>query len=415
MNVGECYIAWSGDEDVLEASEHGGVITSLLKFALKSKMVDAVLFVDRRDGSRLGGVLSLVRDADSIRRPPGALHCVTPNIAKFVKNYLDGAFGFKLAVVVKPCDARAIVELAKREQVNRENLLMIGVNCSGTFSPQTFRVMLDRMGVKPEDVVAEEIEDGKLVLFLSNGKTVEEDLEKLEEEGLGRRENCRRCEVKIPRMADLAVGKWGVSDGKASFVEVCSEKGALLLEEASRAGFVRVEPAGESNISERARSEEYYLRLAEAWQKRDFGELREMKPAERLRYWLGEFERCVKCFACRDVCPICYCTDCRLEPERGIVKVGGLPPERMFSLLRIVHVADSCVNCGQCQDVCMAEIPIAKLCHMINKELSEMFNYVPGMSVDEPPPLAFVSDEEARMEDPLLFFTELRGQPAKRR
>ena len=69
-------------------------------------------------------------------------------------------------------------------------------------------------------------------------------------------------------------------------------------------------------------------------------------------------------------------------------------PSKLFPLVRLAHVADSCVNCGQCEDVCMADIPLSKLTFILNKQLQEVFHYVPGVSVEEMPPLTVVTDEE---------------------
>ena len=76
------------------------------------------------------------------------------------------------------------------------------------------------------------------------GDEDEDDYDDLEDEGYGRRSNCRRCKMKIPRQADLACGNWGVigdKAGKATFVEVCSEKGANLLDAAVAAGAVKTD------------------------------------------------------------------------------------------------------------------------------------------------------------------------------
>jgi len=78
--------------------------------------------------------------------------------------------------------------------------------------------------------------------------------------------------------------------------------------------------------------------------------------------------------------------------------VGGeIPPDVMFPILRTIHVADSCVNCGQCQDICPSELPLSRLVHMLNNEISPLFEYEPGMDADVPPPLSMVTEEELTM------------------
>jgi len=396
---GDMYLAWSSDENILNKTESGGVVTSLLKFAMESKRVDAVLAIKARDGNRYDGIPALINDSEEMIATAGALHCVTVNIPRYIKEYLDGAFDMKLAVVGKPCDIRGIIELAKREQIDLDNLLLIGLNCSGTLSPVVAKkTIAEEFGADPLGVVYEDIEDNKLVIRLKNGTEKAKELQKLEEKGCGRRENCRRCEIKIPTMADIACGKWGVSNNeKKTFVEICSDKGAELFEGAIKAGYINGEHADDKAMEERRKEEQEAIDSALKWQEIDFAPLRDMTTEEKFNYWWEQFSQCIKCYGCRDACPICYCKDCILEAERGVVMPGEVPPDAMFPMIRISHVMDSCVNCGQCQDVCSANIPLARLTFMLNKELFDAFRYQPGLDLDSRPPLRSVTDRELTM------------------
>lgn len=391
---GSLYLARSCDDEILERAEHGGVVTSLLKFALESQMVDAVLALKPREGSRYEGVPTLIADPGQVIETAGAMHCTSPNIARCLKEYLDGAFDLRVAVVGKPCDIRAIIELAKRKQVDIENLILVGLNCTGTLPPAAAKRMLrEEFGTDPDDVGREDIEDGKLAITLKDGTTIERDLAQLEEKGYGRRENCRRCDVNIPIMADIACGKWG-ANFKMTCVEVCSQKGSDLIERAIEAGAIQVEsPSGEA-VEGRERKDREAIDSAKIWQERDFAGLRGTSIKARFAYWNGQFSQCIKCFGCRDACPICYCLDCYLEAGRGLIVGGQVPPDIMFPVLRTIHVADSCVNCGQCQDICPSELPLSRLAHMLNTETSSVFGYQPGMDLGVPPPLSVVPEEE---------------------
>ena len=191
------YLAWSSDEKIREKGESGGAVTALLKFALEMEIVDAVLAVKKRNGNRYDGVLSLITDPDEVIESAGALHFAPVNVAKEVTKYLDGAKDFKIAVTCKPCDCRAIIELAKRGQINMANVILIGLNCTGTVLPVVARKMIkDEYHVTPEDVVGEDLDNGKLIITLADGTRKQRDLEELEEKGYGRRENCRRCVFK---------------------------------------------------------------------------------------------------------------------------------------------------------------------------------------------------------------------------
>jgi formate dehydrogenase subunit beta len=133
---------------------------------------------------------------------------------------------------------------------------------------------------------------------------------------------------------------------------------------------------------------------ARMWQERGFSDLRDTSIEERFAYWTGQFGQCIKCFGCRDACPICFCLDCTLEADRGLIVGGQVPPDIMFPILRTIHVADSCVNCGQCQDICPSELPLSRLTHMLNAEINSVLGYRPGMDLHVPPPLSAVPEDE---------------------
>jgi formate dehydrogenase subunit beta len=399
---GDLYWAWSSDQAIVDSADCGGAVTSLLKFALDSNQVDAVLAVEARDGNRYDGIPVLISDPDELIGTAGALHSVSANIARCLKEYLDGASNLKIAVTCKPCDAKAIIELAKRNQINLENVLLIGLNCTGTIRPVTAqRMMEEEFAVDPADVVKEDIEGGNLKITLRDGTEKELDLAELEARGLGRRENCRRCDLNIPSMADIACGKWGAEDKKATFIEVCSERGANFIDKAIEGGYIKTEQPSAQAVESRTAEDRAATELARQWQERDFGEFQAMSTEERFAYWFGpsgQFGQCIKCFGCRDACPICYCKDCYLEADRGVVSGGEIPPDAIWPMIRTVHVMDSCVNCGQCQDACPMEIPLSRLIFMLNKELADIFKYEPGMDVNARPPMRTVTDEELRVD-----------------
>jgi formate dehydrogenase subunit beta len=396
--MSEVYLSWSTDERILERAEHGGVVTSLLAFMLGSGMVDAVLAIKPRNGNRYEGVPTLITDPESVIETAGSLHCASPNMARCLKTYLDGATDMKVAVTGKPCDIRAIVELAKRRQIARENVILVGLNCTGTLPPAAAKRMCrEAFGVDPDEVTREDIEEGRLTLTLRDGTEVSRDLEELESEGYGRRENCQRCDVHIPTMADLACGKWGTNGRKVTCVEVCSQTGSDLLTKAVEAGAIEVEPPSSEALQVRERKDSEATESARVWQERHFAEMRGPSSGQRFAYWTEQFSQCIKCFACKDACPICYCIDCYLEADRGFIAAGQVPPDIMFPILRTIHVADSCVNCGQCQDGCPSELPLSRLAHMLNVEIGAVLGYHSGMDFGVPPPLSAVPEEELAM------------------
>jgi formate dehydrogenase subunit beta len=204
--------------------------------------------------------------------------------------------------------------------------------------------------------------------------------------------------LKIPRQADLACGNWGVigdKAGKATFVEACSDKGTALLEQAIAAGAIKTEPAPEKGIEIRKKTENAMHKLGDKWRKKDFTALGEGR--QRLENIVKETSRCIRCYQCIEQCPICYCVECSTK-KPYLVPPGDVPPSFMFHLIRLTHVSDSCVNCGQCQELCAMDIPNALHMHALQVDLQEMFGYVPGVDMTLPV-LALVEEptERARL------------------
>ncbi|HVP94997.1 MAG TPA: Coenzyme F420 hydrogenase/dehydrogenase, beta subunit C-terminal domain [Methanoregulaceae archaeon] len=383
VNKGDMVYAWTTDAGLAKKAECGGAVSGLLKHALESKMVDAV-FAVKKGVDLYDAVPTIITDPDEIDQTAGSLHCGTLLMAKLVKKYLDGAWGKKIGMVVKGCDAMGMYELAKRQQVNLDNIIMIGVNCGGTVSPVLARKMIaQKFEVDPEIVHKEEIDKGQFIIEYEGGhKGIS--IDELEEAGFGRRPNCRRCKMKVPRQADLACGNWGVigdKAGKATFVEVCSEKGANLLNSAVKKGGIATEPANPKGIEIRGKVEGAMFKLGDKWRKHDFEALGQGK--QRLTTIVRETSRCIKCYACIENCPICYCVECSTK-KPYLVPPGVLPVDFMFHLIRFAHISDSCVNCGQCEENCPMEIRNSLFMHAQQTELEKMFGHAPGVDMSLP-------------------------------
>jgi len=108
---------------------------------------------------------------------------------------------------------------------------------------------------------------------------------------------------------------------------------------------------------------------------------------ERLDFWKGEFDRCIKCYGCRNVCPVCFCNVCTLE-EDALIRTGDLPPENpMFHLTRAVHMAGRCIDCNLCTETCPAEIPLRTLYKRVAEIVRDEFDYVTGEAGEGKSPL----------------------------
>ncbi|MFX1578987.1 MAG: 4Fe-4S dicluster domain-containing protein, partial [Promethearchaeota archaeon] len=101
------------------------------------------------------------------------------------------------------------------------------------------------------------------------------------------------------------------------------------------------------------------------------------------------------------------CETCLLEANREFLVGGEIPPNEIFPLTRLAHVADSCIGCGQCQNACPMELPLSKLFTLLNSQLSEIFDYVPGVNIEDRPPTTVARDEELLIDDTFLNISSI--------
>jgi formate dehydrogenase subunit beta len=129
--------------------------------------------------------------------------------------------------------------------------------------------------------------------------------------------------------------------------------------------------------------------------------------SERLSRWMYEFQKCIKCYGCRNVCPVCFCRECSLEhPE--LVETGALPPEvPIFHLVRAVHMAGRCIDCGLCEDACPVDIPLRLLYRKVNEIVVDVFGYETGSSGAQSP-FSIVGDKVTLEPKPLTAFSDLK-------
>ena len=106
---------------------------------------------------------------------------------------------------------------------------------------------------------------------------------------------------------------------------------------------------------------------------------------ERLDRWMYEFQKCIKCYGCRNICPVCFCKECSLEHDE-LVRTGPLLPDvPVFHMVRAVHMAGRCIDCGLCEAACPMDIPLRLLYQKVNQIVMDLFDYETGTSVEQPP------------------------------
>jgi len=123
-----------------------------------------------------------------------------------------------------------------------------------------------------------------------------------------------------------------------------------------------------------------------------------MSADQRFAFWREQFARCIKCYACRQVCPMCYCQRCIVEanqPQWVCTSSHDLGNYE-WNIVRAFHLAGRCVECGNCQRACPADIPLMLLNRKLAQEVTTAFDYFPGQSTDQQPALADFTQDDAQ-------------------
>ena len=127
--------------------------------------------------------------------------------------------------------------------------------------------------------------------------------------------------------------------------------------------------------------------------------LENMTAEERFAFWQGELSRCIRCNACRNVCPACTCIKCVFDnPGSGVQSKAPVTDfeENMFHIIRAYHVAGRCTDCGECSRVCPQGIPLHLINRKLIKDMNELYgNYQAGLGDDERTPLTSFTKEDA--------------------
>lgn len=257
----------------------------------------------------------------------------------------------KAAVVAKGCDARAIVTKIVERQVDRDNVVIIGVPCQGVIDRQRITAPLGG-----REVLEAEVTDGQLVL---RGDGFEETLDFWEVLC----EDCVVCLHRNPTVYDILVGDEGlIADG-----------GLIADEGADRTG-------------EESRENPTPERLGDT-RRPTVQELESWTADERWVYFTQEFSRCIRCYACREACPVCYCTECFVDQSQPswFGKSDHLSDVMAFHLVRMYHVAGRCLDCGACERACSMHIDLRTLGRKLEKDVRELFDYESGVDLESAP------------------------------
>jgi formate dehydrogenase subunit beta len=351
-------------------------LKELLKFLLENGKVRGVVTL-RKTGQDGAVTYSLATDPDDIESAVPLFPIMPVNVAKQLSRLtLTGPATEPIAVVARPCELRAFVELVKRTQGSVENILFISSTCGGVY-PLEMAVEQNIGEHLPE--YWKSVEQGELA---PNTRLA-----------------CQACEYFVPYTADVVIsllGNKGID--KETMLFLNSEKGQGIVE-----GITGKVSEGELDTVaiEQIRNK----RKAEKEKLSDEAELKNLGIDDITK----TFSRCIGCRNCSAVCPACYCHVCffqtetsqheRAYYERELEKKGCatmLPDTIFYHLVRLFHVSMSCTACGQCADVCPANIPLWAVSLKMSEAVQRTFDYLPGKDIEEGLPITtFVPEEFA--------------------
>jgi ferredoxin len=115
--------------------------------------------------------------------------------------------------------------------------------------------------------------------------------------------------------------------------------------------------------------------------------IRSKPRSERWTFWTEHLAKCIKCYACRQACPLCYCRECITERTRPqwIDKAPSLQGNLAYHFVRATHLAGRCISCGECSRACPMDIPVDMLTRYLSHEVEEAFGYEAGVDPDAEP------------------------------
>ena len=242
----------------------------------------------------------------------------------------------KILVFLKPCDTYSFNQLLTEHRFDREKVYAVGIPCEGMAD-------IDKIRGRVGDGIAK-IECGEKisVTTLYEDAPVEIDLCDVLE---GRCESCK-------------------SKKHVAYDELLGEDGEVL---------------DSNRFDEVAR-------------------LEAMSAEERFAFWQGELSKCIRCNACRDICPACTCEKCVFgNPESGVENkaISDSFEEKMFHIIRAFHVAGRCTDCGECSRVCPQNIPLHLLNRKFIKDINSFYgDYQAGAEVGSRAPLVNYTTED---------------------
>lgn len=257
-----------------------------------------------------------------------------------------------VGVILKGCDSRALVVLLQEEFIKRDDVYILGVSCENKGVVDEKKLTERLQGKKVEKI--EFGEKDNFIVTTNEGK-----IELNGEEILAKR--CLECKANFPVIFDASFGE-KIERGLANPFQSLEKIESLSVE-------------------------------------------------EKWDFWKEQFDKCIRCYACRSVCPMCYCEECVTDTINFAVTAETSAEEKaqkikwvekspvtsenfLYHMVRAMHLAGRCIDCSECERVCPVDIPLRFLNKKMEKEAKELFGYDVGFDQDQPSLVSCFKDED---------------------
>ena len=287
--------------------------------------------------------------------------------------------------MLRSCEVRALIELVKLKQASLDNVLLIGVDCLGTYEMNEYAELAAGSNGDLSTALLAQAKEGRLAPHAGHQFRVA----------------CQMCEYPVPQGVDLALGLIGLDTAHEILIPASDE----LAEKLELNGEGAAADLPPNFGGDRGGAVDRLVAERTAERDRRFAEFRQ-RVAD-MPSLLAEFSRCIRCHNCMVACPLCYCKECifrtatfdhasaqyfRWANRKGSIR---MPTDTLiFQLTRLNHMATSCVGCGLCESACPNDLPVATIFRAVGEKVQALFDYVPGRSLEEELPVATFREDE---------------------